>query len=426
MKLIALPLRTKPLEITLYPDRVRIIAPGTGRQPPAILADLACAPVDGVPRWQPALDTLKLWLSEYPLTSGTCATVLLSSHFVRYAMLPWSEDLIGHQEEAALAGIVLERIYEDAAQSWQLAVGSARYGEPRLIAAIDATLLQAFAEIIPGPRLKSVRPLLTQAFAALSSKLPAGEAQFAVVEAGVILLLGIRNKRITHIKRMLTERDAPPNLAIMLAREALLNGYPADAPQCYCLSDHFTFPAQDCKLNLLEPDMSVKCGFQPDISWQPQTSWSAHRLGWGILLLAVLVAAGVIQQQIVLLEEAGEIRAGLDQQKVRKHTAESPEAASAVRKFQLVQARLTFPWGGLLKTLESSSGENVALIAVEPDIPNRQVKLEAEARDWDALIEYIGKLDGEGVFAEAHLVSHRIEKSDPQLPVRFVVLCGLR
>ncbi|MDP1633838.1 MAG: hypothetical protein Q8L69_04050, partial [Gallionellaceae bacterium] len=86
----------------------------------------------------------------------------------------------------------------------------------------------------------------------------------------------------------------------------------------------------------------------------------------------------------------------------------------------------TFPWGRLLKVLESSAGEDVALLAVEPDTTNYQVKLEAEARNWDAMIDYVGKLDGGGAFSKASLVSHQVDKSDPQIPIRFVVLCELR
>jgi hypothetical protein len=148
----------------------------------------------------------------------------------------------------------------------------------------------------------------------------------------------------------------------------------------------------------------------------------ARRAGWAGLLLSGIVLFGVVQQQAELSAAVDELRSRqLRQAAPAKPPPLSPDALARQRKLDAIRARLDFPWGGLLKTLETSVGDDIALLAVEPDPAHHQVRIEAEARNWDAMIEYIGRLDGEGLLIEAHLVSHRVERTDPQAPVRFVV-----
>lgn len=80
-------------------------------------------------------------------------------------------------------------------------------------------------------------------------------------------------------------------------------------------------------------------------------------------------------------------------------------------------------WDKLFKALESSMNEDVALLSVQPDAVGGTVALDAEARDWDAMLDYIRRLNEGKFFTGVHLISHQIRQSDPQRPVRFALSC---
>ncbi len=87
-------------------------------------------------------------------------------------------------------------------------------------------------------------------------------------------------------------------------------------------------------------------------------------------------------------------------------------------------AQLAFPWDALFGALESSMNDDVALLAVVPDVKGGTITLNGEARDWDAMLDYVRRLGtAAAFFSDVHLVSHQVQKSDPQHPVRFVLLC---
>lgn len=435
MKSIELPSRIDRLEIMLAPDRVSIVFPGKGLRPvPQLLAEFSGPPSTGEQLWQSAMNALAQWLQGKPAASRARVSIRLSSRFVRYAILPWSEDLAGRKEEQMLAHIVYEGIYGDAVNGWNIAIASARYGEPCLMAATDQALLTALDELFPGKRLQAVCPMLSASFSACHDKLPAGDVQLAIVEAGAVVFVGCQNKRIRSVKRLLIETDEMVELPVLLQREALLNGYDLSSVSlCYSIQDDKMTAIKKPDSTLIElPSANIVAALRGklmdgvDLEWQSGRK-SENRLGMLLLIFSVAVLVGVIGRQAAMLENAETLQTQIDEQNARQVQAPvAPEVDAVRKKIEAVNTRLTFPWDRLLRTLESSVGEDVALLAVEPDTVSHQVKIEAEARDWAAMIDYVGKLDGEGAFAKASLVSHQVDKSDPQMPIRFVVLCELK
>jgi len=85
-----------------------------------------------------------------------------------------------------------------------------------------------------------------------------------------------------------------------------------------------------------------------------------------------------------------------------------------------VLQQLTLPWGKLFQAMESSSGKQVALLAMEPDAEKQVVKISGEAKDIAAVLDYIRRLAAQQVFSSVYLQSHQIQQQDPEKPVRFV------
>ena len=96
---------------------------------------------------------------------------------------------------------------------------------------------------------------------------------------------------------------------------------------------------------------------------------------------------------------------------------DSPE----VRRANEVLRQLSLPWELLFRTVESVAGDDVTLLALEPDMEKRVVKISGEAKDFPAMLNYITKLEAKEVFGPVYLQSHEVQQQDPNRPVRFVL-----
>lgn len=224
-----LPSFSNELRIALCPDRVILLGLGKGlRRKVAQQTILPCVPVPGVPAWRPALDALEQWLNTNEM-GRTNVTVILSSHFVRYALMPFSEEVTRTEEEQALAQILLEDIYGDPAQQWRLKIAEGGYGEPRLIAAVDAGLLDVITELTASASLKltSIKPYLMAAFNRFREQLREKSGLFALVESGQLVLLSFKSEKLSGVRRMPLNGNLNEQLPDLLLREMLLNGMEA-------------------------------------------------------------------------------------------------------------------------------------------------------------------------------------------------------
>ncbi|TFW32307.1 PilN domain-containing protein [Massilia horti] len=79
-------------------------------------------------------------------------------------------------------------------------------------------------------------------------------------------------------------------------------------------------------------------------------------------------------------------------------------------------------WERLFQALASAASADVSLLAFDPAPQQRRVRLDGEARDLPALLDYLRRLGTAGTFVRVLLQSHQTLRDDPQHPVRFTVL----
>ena len=112
------------------------------------------------------------------------ASVVLSNHFVRYALVPWSTDISGTAEETAYVRHHFVRIYGERAKAWSFRASPAPSGTPRLCSAVDTALIEeiksAFAKA--KRKLVSVQPQLMASFNRWRGKVPSSGAWLVIVE----------------------------------------------------------------------------------------------------------------------------------------------------------------------------------------------------------------------------------------------------
>jgi hypothetical protein len=142
---------------------------------------IACEPGFGPEAWQGAVAALKA----LPIEQKCDVTVELSNHFVRYALVPWSEALSTAAEEEAYVRHHFAKIHGDRAKTWAVRASSARHGAPRLASAVDEGLIDALRASFPRggkARLVSVQPALMSVFNRSRGAIPRGGAWLALAE----------------------------------------------------------------------------------------------------------------------------------------------------------------------------------------------------------------------------------------------------
>ncbi|MDO9052831.1 MAG: hypothetical protein Q7U37_02705 [Gallionella sp.] len=232
------PLWRNQLRVVLCPDQVIILGLGRGLRPKVFLqAILPCVPASDLPGWQPALDAFAYWLSSRDSNEmgKTDVTVILSSHFVRFAVMPFSSDVTRRDEQRILAQIMFEDIYGELSGQWTLEIGQGGYGEATLIAAVDTLLLDKITTLLNSSalRLNAITPYFVSAFNGFCGQLQASGGLFAVVETGLMVVAAFNNGQLFSVSRIPLNGQLEELLPILLQREALTSGLNPEAAPVY-------------------------------------------------------------------------------------------------------------------------------------------------------------------------------------------------
>ena len=194
----------------LFPDRLVIaLSPGEvsaarwrgfPRRQVVATHRVDCDPAFGAEPWQGAVAAL----DALPLQGPCRVTVVLSNHFVRYAVVPWSDALDSPAEEDAYVRYHFAKIHGERAKTWRLRSSESAAGGPRLASAVDAGLIEALGKRFPKggqARLASVQPLLMRKFNEWRGLVPAQGSWLVLAEperACVALLAGGRWRTVQN------------------------------------------------------------------------------------------------------------------------------------------------------------------------------------------------------------------------------------
>jgi hypothetical protein len=147
------------------------------------------------------------------------------------------------------------------------------------------------------------------------------------------------------------------------------------------------------------------------------------------LLLAGLVLVLSCERFVVTWQMLEETRAKAVMEKAKASNGMptlTPEQMEAQRKVRVEVAqitdRLAIPWAELLNTFDQSVDADVALLSVEPDVAQRSVRVQAEARNAEAAGLFVKRLEQTKVLEHAHIVEHSYMVREGIRPIRIGVL----
>ena len=222
------------VQLLVTPGRVALRHFARGLRPEAVQnAHLDAA---GTPAltWAPALDALEALLQSAP-SRGADATVVVSSHFVRYGLVPASDLLVTQEDEVNFARQNFVRVHGAAAEGWSVRVsGGARGGA--LASGIEQALVDALRALVErhGLRPRALVPALMAAYNHARLSLPPGGCRLVVHEPGI----AVSALRAPGWRRVRSQRVAEPAaeaLTRLLEREQALDDNDAAAAPTFVL-----------------------------------------------------------------------------------------------------------------------------------------------------------------------------------------------
>lgn len=214
------------LRIALSPERVTLLRFGRGLRSRLISRqEIACEPVQaGETPWSKALDGMETGLRTMngrPMD----ARVILSNNFVRYALLPWSDQISDAAEEQAFIRHCFAQTYGEEVQNWVLRASSAGYGEAQVASAIDQSLVERLDRIAASRRVKviSLQPYLMSVFNRWRPQLTGTSIWFVVAEPGRLCLSMLKQGCWSSLQSVKVGEDWPEALRNLLERELLVS-----------------------------------------------------------------------------------------------------------------------------------------------------------------------------------------------------------
>jgi hypothetical protein len=153
------------------------------------------------------------------------ASVILSNHFMNYAMVELNQSLNSEAEEQAYAKHCFVQLFGTGAESWEIRLNRDDSGARKLASALDAAFLQnlraAFARA--GINLKSIQPCLMAAFNNSHSELQNQDAWFVLFENASLCVGLVKQGSLGSIRTMSVDKDWLEKLTEILDRESYLS-----------------------------------------------------------------------------------------------------------------------------------------------------------------------------------------------------------
>ena len=185
---------------------------------------------EGFHAWAVALETLDRLLGEHT-RAGAELSVVISGHFSRFCLVPWSEQISSPDELLGFAQLCFEDLYGVPTQPWNMVLSAEPAGYDRVATALPQDLLERLRTLVSGRglRLRSVQPYLMAAFNHFDRSFDDGDFLFVVAEPVRSVLLLAREGRWAAV-RSVGSSDSDAALTALIGRESQLQASTSDRP----------------------------------------------------------------------------------------------------------------------------------------------------------------------------------------------------
>ena len=176
----------RQLRIALCPDKVAVAYIERGWRARIAGKQVVDVETASDQPWRAPLAALENILAEIK-GPQIAATVILSNHFVRYAVVPWNDGVDSAAEQTAFARHCFRNVYGDAEENWDIRVSDGGFRRNALAAAVDRDLSGGLVRLFAARAvpLLSLQPHFMAACNRFHRELASHERGcFAVLERG--------------------------------------------------------------------------------------------------------------------------------------------------------------------------------------------------------------------------------------------------
>ena len=213
------------LSLAIAPDRIVLVRGSSGLRPKLIAKKIVpVTTADG--GWKEALATLAHTLKDAQWHDADLRVVLANS-FVRYQLVPWSDEVNNASERAAYVRQSFAQVYGDAAAEWIYVVSDVPRGAAWVACAVSRDLMLQLESVVAqaGSDLVSVMPHVMTAFNGARSVLQKMDCWFVQVEKDKLLMALITGGHWqTLSSRQITGERWQQELPLLIDREWRING----------------------------------------------------------------------------------------------------------------------------------------------------------------------------------------------------------
>jgi Tfp pilus assembly protein PilN len=100
---------------------------------------------------------------------------------------------------------------------------------------------------------------------------------------------------------------------------------------------------------------------------------------------------------------------------------DTPEMREQIKRANAVLVQMNVPWGELFAAVESAQDGSVAVLSVQPDPREQVIGLTGAARNLDAVLAYMQRLETTQRLMDVVLASHEVKIKEPGQPVEFAL-----
>lgn len=213
------------LSVALAPDRIVLVRGSTGLRPKLIAKEIV--PVTASEGgWKGALETLRKTLAIAQWQDAD-TQIILSNSFVRYQLVPWSDEVHSADERAAYVRQSFNQVYGEVAAEWTYVVSDVPRGAAWIACAMSLDLMRQLETAVAqgGSELVSVLPHVMTAFNGARHAMQKKDCWFVQVEKEKLLMALItaghwQTLSNRHIAGEHWQRELP----MLLDREWRING----------------------------------------------------------------------------------------------------------------------------------------------------------------------------------------------------------
>ena len=175
--------------------------------------------------WQFVVEQLQTLLKD-DKWQAVAAKVMISSHFMRYAVIPWNSEITSADERQAYLNHHFVLALGDAVKSWDMRMDAPKYRQSALASAMPSSLQLALVDVFAqaNMRLRAVHPYLMQAAnQALEAFKTEGSGWLTVVENQRLCVALMVDSSWRMVRNLPLETDIATQIETMIKREQMLS-----------------------------------------------------------------------------------------------------------------------------------------------------------------------------------------------------------